>query len=80
MAASAWVYTATGRYPQAISELQAGKGTGCRQMMILASLGQVYALQGKKQEAEKVLRELMQRSKKTYVSPVHLATIYSLTG
>ena len=72
----AWVYTATGRYPEAISELKAAVGDGAPSDTGLASLGQVYALQGKKQEAEKVLDELVQRSKKTYVSPVHLATIY----
>jgi len=43
---------------------------------VLASLGQVYGLQGKKQEAEKVLAELIQRSKKTYVSPILLAGVY----
>jgi serine/threonine-protein kinase len=76
----AWVYTATGRYPQAISELKAAVGDGAPLDEDLASLGQVYARQGKKQEAERVLHELVQRSKKTYVSPVHLATIYSLLG
>ena len=76
----AWVYTAMGRYPQAISELKAAVGDGVPLDEDLASLGQVYARQGKKQEAERVLHELVQRSKKTYVSPVHLATIYSVLG
>ena len=64
----AWVYTAMGRYPQAISELKAAVGDGVPLDEDLASLGQVYARQGKKQEAERVLHELVQRSKKTYVS------------
>jgi eukaryotic-like serine/threonine-protein kinase len=76
----AWVYTATGRYPEAISELKAAVGDGGPSDMHLASLGQVYARQGKKQEAETVLDKLVQRSKKTYVSPVHLATIYTGLG
>jgi serine/threonine protein kinase/tetratricopeptide (TPR) repeat protein len=76
----AWVYTATGRYPEAISEMKAAVGDGATSDTNLASLGQVYARQGKKQEAEKVLDELVQRSKKTYVSPVHLATIYTGLG
>src|SRR5580765_3543522 len=76
----AWVYTTTGRYPQAISELKAAVGDGAPLDDDLASLGHVYARQGKKQEAERVLHELVKRSKKTYVSPVHLATIYSLLG
>jgi serine/threonine protein kinase/tetratricopeptide (TPR) repeat protein len=76
----AWVYTATGRYPEAISELKAAVGDGAPSDTDLASLGQVYARQGKKQEAEKVLDELVQRSKKRYMSPVHLATIYTGLG
>jgi TolB-like protein/Flp pilus assembly protein TadD len=76
----AWVYKDTGRYPEAISELKAAVGDGAPSDLDLASLGQVYARQGKKQEAEKVLDELVQRSKKTYVSPVHLATIYTGLG
>jgi serine/threonine protein kinase/tetratricopeptide (TPR) repeat protein len=72
----AWVYVATGRYPQAITELQAEEGGRAPTEIVLASLGQIYGLQGKKQEAEKVLAELMQRSKKTYVSPSLLAYVY----
>ena len=72
----AWVYMATGRYPQAITELQAEEGGRAPTEIVLASLGQIYGLQGKKQEAEKVLAELMQRSKKTYVSPSLLAYVY----
>jgi serine/threonine protein kinase/tetratricopeptide (TPR) repeat protein len=72
----AWVYIATGRYPQAITELQAEEGGRAPTEIVLASLGQIYGLQGKKQEAEKVLAELMQRSKKTYVPPSLLAYVY----
>jgi len=67
---------ATGRYPQAITELQAEEGGRVPTEIVLASLGQVYGLQGKKQEAEKVLAELIRRSKKTYVSPSFLAYVY----
>lgn len=71
----AWVYIATGRYSEAITELQAEKGDQLPSD-VLASLGQVYGLQGKKQEAERVLAELKERSKKTYVSPFLLAVVY----
>jgi TolB-like protein/tetratricopeptide (TPR) repeat protein/DNA-binding winged helix-turn-helix (wHTH) protein len=76
----AWVYTATKRYSQAITELQAEKRGSLPTEEDLASLGQVYALQGKKQEAEKLLAELMQRSKKTYVSPYLIAFIFAGLG
>jgi tetratricopeptide (TPR) repeat protein len=70
------VYVATGRYSEAITELQAEKGDRGPTDGVLASLGQVYGLQGKKQEAEKMLAELIERSKKTYVSPFLLASVY----
>jgi eukaryotic-like serine/threonine-protein kinase len=71
-----WVYTATGQYAQAISELQAEERRSGRLDMALASLGLAYALQGKRQEAQGVLDELIQRSKNAYVSPAHIAYIY----
>ena len=73
-----WVYIATGRYSEAITELQAEKGdrVSSAEVLVLAGLGQVYGLHGKKQEAEKVLAELKERSKKTYVSPFFLASVY----
>jgi eukaryotic-like serine/threonine-protein kinase len=72
----AWVYMAKGRYLQAITELQAEEGGRVPTEIVLASLGYVYGLQGNKREAEKVLAELMQRSKRTYVSPSLLAYVY----
>ena len=76
----AWVYTATERYSQAITELEAEKGGSVPTEEFLPSLGQVYALQGKKQEVEKLLADLMQRSKKTYVSPYLIAYIFAGLG
>src|SRR6185369_2529265 len=77
----AWVYTATGRYSQAITELEQYRDAmPTEEEEFLASLGQVYALQGKKQEAEKLLADLMQRSKTRYVSPYLIAYIFAGLG
>jgi TolB-like protein len=77
----AWVYTATERYSQAITELEQYRDAmPTEEEEFLASLGHVYALQDKKQEAEKLLAELMQRSKKTYVSPYLIAYIFAGLG
>jgi serine/threonine-protein kinase len=77
----AWVYTATERYSQAITELEQYRDAmPTEEEELLASLGHVYALQGKKQEAEKLLAELMQRSRKTYVSPYLIAYIFAGLG
>lgn len=44
----------------------------------LAELGHLYARMGRKQDAEKVLQELL--SRKTYVPPYNLATVYMGLG
>jgi tetratricopeptide (TPR) repeat protein len=45
-----------------------------------AALGELYALQGKKTEAHKIIRELQKESKNEYVSDYWLATIYVALG
>ena len=42
----------------------------------LAELGYFYAQSGREREAEQVLRELSQLSKRRYVSPYFLAVVY----
>jgi TolB-like protein/DNA-binding winged helix-turn-helix (wHTH) protein/Tfp pilus assembly protein PilF len=67
-----WVYTARGQYPQALTELLAEENQNGRSQHVLASLGQVFALQGKTQEARKLLNELK--------SPYLIAQIWSGLG
>jgi serine/threonine protein kinase/tetratricopeptide (TPR) repeat protein len=43
----------------------------------LASLGRVYAIAGKRNEALKVLAELQEQSKRSYVAAFHIAEIYA---
>ena len=45
-----------------------------------AALGELYALQGKRSEARKIIRELQESSKKEYVSDYWLATVYVALG
>jgi Flp pilus assembly protein TadD len=45
-----------------------------------AALGELYALQSKKVEARKIIRELQQDSKKEYVSDYWLATVFVALG
>jgi tetratricopeptide (TPR) repeat protein len=46
----------------------------------VAGLAHAYATMGKRAEAEKILGELLQQSKVTYVSPYMIAVIYSGLG
>ena len=41
-----------------------------------AALGRAYAVAGKRDEALKMLNELKERAKRSYVSPVGIAIIY----
>ena len=46
----------------------------------LAQLGQAYALVGKVDRARDALRQLEERARETYVSPYHLAYVYTGLG
>jgi DNA-binding winged helix-turn-helix (wHTH) protein/TolB-like protein/Flp pilus assembly protein TadD len=67
-------YEQKGMYEEAIAEYQKMPSRG------LAPIGRVYALSGKRREAQKVLVELKEQSKKTYVSPVSMAVIHAGLG
>ncbi|MBA2457500.1 MAG: hypothetical protein H0V43_00935, partial [Gemmatimonadales bacterium] len=48
--------------------------------LYLAQLGQAYALAGKIEQARQVLHQLEQLSQERYVSPYHLAYVYTGLG
>lgn len=72
-------YVAKHQYQQAVTELQKALSLDNRPDR-LASLGEVYARWGKRQEALKIIRQLQQMLKQNYVSPSAIALIYSRLG
>jgi TolB-like protein/DNA-binding winged helix-turn-helix (wHTH) protein/Tfp pilus assembly protein PilF len=70
-------YEQKGSYDQAIAELQKAAIISHQSPPVLGALGHVYATSGRKIEAEKVLHQLMDQSKKQYVSPFYVASIYA---
>ena len=62
------VYLAKGMFDNAISEFQMAWSKG--------SLGHAYAVSGRRAEAHKTLAELVEASKRRYVSPLDIALIY----
>jgi Flp pilus assembly protein TadD len=48
--------------------------------MFLAQLGQALAMAGKQSEAREVLRQLKELSGQRYVSPTHMAYVYTGLG
>ncbi|HSO75649.1 MAG TPA: protein kinase [Blastocatellia bacterium] len=72
-------YAQKGKYDLAISEFQkavAANGSP----LIRAELAHTYALAGKKDEAQKILEDLQRMSSDRYISPYHIALVYSGLG
>jgi tetratricopeptide (TPR) repeat protein len=73
-------YEASGRAADAISEYQRAVELSNGDQDATAALAHVYAATGRRMEAEKILRDLLAKSKTAYVSPYMLATIYAGLG
>jgi tetratricopeptide (TPR) repeat protein len=73
-------YEGSGNPAKAIPEYQKAIQLSGGDNDSTAALAHAYAVTGKKAEAEKILRDLQQKSKTTYVSPYLLATIYAGLG
>lgn len=71
-------YEGTGKLQDAISEYQKAVQLSAGDQNALASLAHAYAAIGRKAEAQKILRDLQQKSK-TF-SPYFIATIYAELG
>ena len=73
-------YEQKGMFREAIAEFRMAMDYDPKNNQPLANLGHAYALSGQKAEARKVLAELQERSKKGFVSPGDLATVYVALG
>jgi len=69
-------YAEQGRYPEAVAELQKNqRGRDSR-----GHLARIYALAGRRDEAQKLLAELQEEAKHKPVSPYNIAIIYASLG
>jgi tetratricopeptide (TPR) repeat protein len=73
-------YAQQGQFPQAIAELQEAVRSASGITEPRAFLGRAYAVSGKRVEARKVLDELNEVSKQTFVSPYNIALIFAGLG
>jgi serine/threonine protein kinase/tetratricopeptide (TPR) repeat protein len=64
------------RHNEAIAEFQKAASLSRGQALALGGLGHAYAISGKRAEAQKVLTELKDQSKRRYVAPIHIALVY----
>ncbi len=70
-------YEQKGAYPQALAELQKAISASHDSPQMLGALGHFYGASGNRSAAEKVLAQLMEQSKKQYVSPFYVAIVYA---
>jgi TolB-like protein/DNA-binding winged helix-turn-helix (wHTH) protein/Flp pilus assembly protein TadD len=73
-------YEGLGKRTEAISEYQKAIEMSDGDQDPVASLAHVYAVTGRRAEAEKILHGLERKSKNAYVSPYMIATIYAGLG
>jgi serine/threonine protein kinase/Flp pilus assembly protein TadD len=71
-----WIYDKKGDYEQSIARLQKARQLE-DQPWIFCWLGHAYAASGDRQNAQKVISELAELSKRRYVSPYFTATVYA---
>jgi tetratricopeptide (TPR) repeat protein len=74
-----WAYEGKGDLEKAIDELRKASLLDTRSEL-LASLAHGYALAGRSRQAENVLKDLEERSRRAYVPPYQFAVVYAALG
>ena len=75
-----WAYIKTGNLEQGLAELERAAASDPEHSLFLAQLGQAYAQAGQTGKARKVLQRLNELGPGKYVSPYHLAYVYTGLG
>ena len=75
-----WAYMKSGMPDQGVAELERAAALAPENVMYRAQLGQAYAMAGKTADAREMLRQLEQLSEKRFVSPYHMAYVYTGLG
>jgi tetratricopeptide (TPR) repeat protein len=70
----------SGRVDEGLAELEKSVTLAPDNTLYLAQLGEAYALAGKVEQAREVLHQLEQLSQQRYVSPYHMAYVYTGLG
>ena len=70
-------YEQQGLYASAMAELRKGQGPT---QQAISAIGHLYAISGRKPDAEKILAQLLQREKTSYLPPTYMARIYAGLG
>jgi serine/threonine protein kinase/Tfp pilus assembly protein PilF len=73
-------YDGLGQESDAVSEYQKAVELSHGDTDTVAGLAHAYAASGRRPDAEKILSDLLRTSKRSYVSPYMIATIYAVLG
>jgi TolB-like protein len=76
----AQAYEETGKNQEALAELNRARPISGDWSQIVAELGYVDALLGKRAEAQKIIHELNERASREYIDPCLIAYIYVASG
>ena len=74
-----FAYAELGQFDQAIAEAESARATEDLPL-VLAAVGSAYAVAERRADALRVVDELKERSKTSYVSAFEIATVYSDVG
>ncbi|NNM04316.1 MAG: protein kinase [Gemmatimonadetes bacterium] len=72
-----WVYWEMDRQEEAIEEYETAMALSGRSPMVLASLSNAYWKTGREEEADELLEELLERTKREFVLPQYLFSVYN---
>jgi serine/threonine protein kinase/Tfp pilus assembly protein PilF len=75
-----WAHLKLGDVDRGLAELEKAVALDPGSTLFLAQLGQGFGMVGKVMEAREVLRQLQELSRQRYVSPYHLAYVYTGLG
>jgi serine/threonine protein kinase/Tfp pilus assembly protein PilF len=75
-----WAYLKSGMPDQGLAELEHSVRAAPGHTLYLAQLGEAYGLTGRTEQAREILRRLEDMSRERYVSPYHMAYVYTGLG
>jgi TolB-like protein/Tfp pilus assembly protein PilF len=75
-----WTKILTGHMDEGISDLERAVGLSPGSTLLESQLGQAYAMAGRTEDARRILARLEAMAKERYVSPYHLAYVYTGLG
>ena len=73
-------YIRKGMFEEAIGEIKKGLGLFPKDPQLIELMGHISALKGENEKVQAILDELVERSKKEYVSPLVIAQLYAFIG